>query len=153
MIYENLKDIQLTEIEVNYSNKVDKINRVQVHNSAEVYEVCKVIWQYPMDHRECSYALYFNRNNNFLGYFLVSLGGIDATLIDIKVVVQTALKINASAFIIAHNHPSCNSNASENDLLITKKLKEACRYLEIKFLDHLIVHSYGYSSMADEGLL
>ena len=153
MIYENLKDIQLTEIQVNYSNKVDKINRVKIQSSADVYEVCKAIWQYPMDHRESSYAFYFDRNNNFLGYYLVSLGGIDATIIDIKVVVQTALKINASALILAHNHPSCNSNPSENDLLITKKLKEACRFLEIKLLDHLIIHSYGYLSIADEGLL
>jgi DNA repair protein RadC len=59
----------------------------------------------------------------------------------------------ASGIILAHNHPSGNLNASQADLDLTKKLKEAGKLLDIQVLDHLIVAGQKYFSFADEGLI
>jgi DNA repair protein RadC len=68
---------------------------------------------------------------------------------------QYALKGNASGIIIAHNHPSGNSNPSESDQKITNKIKEAGNLLDIQLLDHIIVTPERdvYRSFADEGHL
>jgi DNA repair protein RadC len=60
---------------------------------------------------------------------------------------------SASGVILIHNHPSGNTNPSEEDLRITKQLAEAGRLLGIKVYDHIILAGESYRSLADEGLL
>ena len=57
-----------------------------------------------------------------------------------------------NAIIIAHNHPSGNKKASQQDVAITKKIRQALSILDIQLLDHLILTSDSYLSMADEGI-
>ena len=64
-----------------------------------------------------------------------------------------ALEELASGIIVAHNHPSGNLTASQSDIDLTKKLKEAGRFLEVQLLDHLIIAGQKYFSFADEELL
>jgi DNA repair protein RadC len=59
----------------------------------------------------------------------------------------------ASGIILAHNHPSGNLTASQADIDLTKKLKEAGKLLEIQVLDHVIIAGQKYFSFADEGML
>jgi DNA repair protein RadC len=107
----------------------------------------------PVELRECFYALYLNRANKVLGYILVSIGGISGTTVDPRSIFQTALKANACSVILCHNHPSGNSDPSDADNNITRKIKEAGDILEIKLLDHIILLPEGYTSMADDGLV
>ena len=72
---------------------------------------------------------------------------------DIKVVFQTALKSNASSILLCHNHPSGNLKPSEQDIKITKSIKEAGKLMEIALLDHLIITDEGFFSFADEGMM
>jgi DNA repair protein RadC len=81
------------------------------------------------------------------------MGGISGTVTDVRMIMQTALKSNASAIILAHNHPSGNTEPSDADKKITSKIKEAGQLLEIAVLDHLILTSETYLSFADEGLM
>jgi len=67
--------------------------------------------------------------------------------------MQVAINSNASGIILAHNHPSGNLKASQDDLNITKKVKEAAKLFDINLLDHLIVTTDGYYSLSDEGLM
>jgi len=64
-----------------------------------------------------------------------------------------ALKSNACAIILSHNHPSGNLIPSNADQLLTSKLKQAGTLLDIKVLDHVIITSEGFYSFVDEGLL
>ncbi|MCB4800382.1 JAB domain-containing protein, partial [Neotamlana laminarinivorans] len=80
----------------------------------------------------------------------LSKGGVSGTVVDAKLVFSVALKCNASSIVIAHNHPSGNLKPSEADLRLTKKLKEAGNYLDVKVLDHIILSREGYYSFADE---
>ena len=83
---------------------------------------------------------------------MISIGGISGTVVDVRCIYQAALKASASSILLAHNHPSGNNEASDADIKITKKLKEAGELLNISLLDHLILMPEGYTSMADEGL-
>ncbi len=62
-----------------------------------------------------------------------------------------AIKPNAYGIILAHNHPSGNLQPSQADIDLTKRMKEGGKLLEIQVLDHVILTSEGYHSLADEG--
>jgi len=94
-----------------------------------------------------------NRGNRVLGYYQISVGGISGTVVDVKLILQAAIKSCSSAILLGHNHPSGTLEASDADLKITRKIKSACSYMDISVLDHIIITADTYLSMADEGLL
>lgn len=99
------------------------------------------------------HILLLNRANCIIGTRQISTGGVSGTVVDPKVIFSKALEVKASAIILSHNHPSRNLKPSEQDLTITKKIREAGRVLEIAVLDHLIISGNGFYSFADEGLI
>lgn len=145
--------MRVSEIDISYSPAIKPSERFTVSGSADAEKVFRRIWSQPLELRECFYALFLNRANKVLGYYLVSVGGLTGTIVDVRTVFQAALKANACSVIFAHNHPSGNIQPSDADLQLTRKLKEAGRILEITVLDHLILLPEGYFSMADEGML
>lgn len=94
-----------------------------------------------------------NRSLNVLGYYIVSSGGVSSCIVDPRVVFQFALLANASSIILAHNHPSGNLRPSQADELMTAKIKQAARFLDIELMDHVIVTAEGFYSFAQEGKL
>lgn len=99
------------------------------------------------------WLLLLNRANRVIKKHKISLGGVHGTVADPKIIFKTALEELASGMIVAHNHPSGNLTPSQQDIDLTRKLKEAGKLLEIQLLDHLIVAGKQYYSFADEGLL
>ena len=106
-----------------------------------------------MEFKEEFYIILLNRANKVLGWYKVSEGGMSGTVVDPKLVFSIALKSMASAILLSHNHPSGNLKPSNEDINLTKRLKEAGALLEIPVLDHLILTSDGYYSFADEGMM
>ncbi|MFN5323558.1 MAG: RadC family protein [Bacteroidota bacterium] len=97
---------------------------------------------------------YLTRSNQIKGIFPGFVGGISGTVVDIRIILAVALKSGSSAIILAHNHPSGNTSASETDKMLTSKIKAACETMDIQLLDHLIISPLNtYMSFADEGLL
>lgn len=94
-----------------------------------------------------------NRANTILCKEKISSGGFHGTVVDPKVIYSRALNKKASSIILYHNHPSGNLHPSKEDLIITKKLKEAGKILDIDVLDHLIIGRTTYYSFMDEGIL
>ena len=66
---------------------------------------------------------------------------------------KDAIKHNAYSVVLAHNHPSGDSEPSEDDLMITKKLVESGKILGIEVTDHLIITKNGYFSFKEKGLI
>ncbi|MCB0525376.1 MAG: DNA repair protein RadC [Saprospiraceae bacterium] len=99
------------------------------------------------------WLLLLNRANEVFARERLSIGGISGTVVDIKLVLKTALDARASGFIAIHNHPSGNLEPSRADIELTEKLKQGGRILDLPMLDHLIVSERGYFSFADEGML
>lgn len=97
-------------------------------------------------------AMYLNRANKVLGVYPISLGGMTGTVADVRLILSVALKIAATGIILAHNHPSGNLKPSNTDKDLTAKIKEACSFLDISVMDHIILNPGGeYASFADEG--
>ena len=124
--------LRLAGIEVTYNPKIKPSERVKITTSSDAEKVLRSIWSQPLELKECFYALYLNHANKILGYLLVSVGGISGTVVDVRNIFQTALKVNSTSVILAHCHPSGNPVASESDLKITQKLKDAGTFLDIQ---------------------
>ena len=98
------------------------------------------------------WVLYLNNSNKVIYKAQLSKGGITGTVVDIRIIFKMAFEQNATGLILSHNHPSGKLIASEADLKITKRIKEAGQTLEIQVLDHLIITENGYLSFQDEGI-
>jgi len=98
-------------------------------------------------------VVFLNRANRINHFEVVSEGGITGTIADPRVILKKALQEDAVSLILCHNHPSGDLRPSHADEELTRKIKEAARYLDISVLDHIIVSETGYFSFADDGLL
>ena len=105
-----------------------------------------------LQHEEC-WVLFLNKSNRLIGKERISSGGIDATVVDVRVILRYALEKNSCRIILVHNHPSGNRMPGDTDKLQTAKLKNGAAVCEIKLVDHIIVAGNDYFSFADEGLL
>lgn len=99
------------------------------------------------------WVLLLNRSNTVIDKFMVSQGGLTGTIIDVRIILKTALEKLASAIILCHNHPSGNTQPSDADKDITRKIKRAAELMDIAVIDHLIIAHHQYFSFSDEGLL
>jgi DNA repair protein RadC len=143
----------IAEVHINYIPK-QFTSRVKINGSIDAYEVFKSLWSDQIHYREQMYVLLLNRANRVLGFNELGLGGTTGVVADIKVILALAIKTNSHSIILAHNHPSGNTKASQQDLDLTNKLKQAAKWMDIEVLDHLIVTGEDtYLSMADEGIL
>lgn len=149
---QNLFLSNIAEVQLSYSSKVRASDRTRISSSIDAVDIFRHIFP-GIEHREYFYAMLLNRGNFVLGYYEVSKGGISGTVVDVRLIMQAAIKANASAIILSHNHPSGNLQASDADIRITRKIKQACSVLDISLLDHVILTSPGYLSMADDGLI
>jgi len=98
-------------------------------------------------------VLFLNQSNKINHFEIISKGGITGTVADPRIILKRALEEDATSIILCHNHPSGNLKPSKSDELVTKNIKEAAKYFDIKVLDHIIVSEEGYFSFADEGLM
>jgi DNA repair protein RadC len=103
--------------------------------------------------KEVFIVLLLNRANRLIKEVTVSEGTLDASIVHPRDVFREPLLETAAGVILIHNHPSGNSNPSEEDLRITKQLVEAGRLLGIRVYDHIILAGETYRSLADEGLI
>ncbi len=101
-----------------------------------------------LTHEEFHVA-FLNRANKVISQQCISTGGVNATIVDLRMIFQKAILQKASALIAAHNHPSGLLNPSKEDLDLTKKLVEGSGFFDIQFLDHLILSGDNYYSFAD----
>jgi DNA repair protein RadC len=98
-------------------------------------------------------CLYLDNRHRVLRFDEMFRGTIDGTSVYPREVVKEALKINAAAVILAHNHPSGVAEPSQADERITRRLKAALELVDIRLLDHLIIGDGRATSLAARGLI
>ena len=144
-------EIALAAVEL-YTRKKAKNNlREKIHSSTDVYRIMQPI----MVNQEVEelWAIYMNMSSRIVKMKRISVGGIAQTLVDIRILLKEALLCNAVAMTICHNHPSGNVRPSSADDQLTEKISKACKTMDIRFLDHVIIADDTYYSYADEGRL
>ena len=124
---------------------------LSLSSSAAAFSVLKPVL-IGLAHEEF-WVLYLDNAHVVLERSLLGKGGFTATVVDIRLVLQQALKWGATAMIVAHNHPTGNLTPSAADKTLTLKLKDAAKLLDMVLLDHIIVGKNEYFSFADQNLL
>ncbi|AZA85728.1 JAB domain-containing protein [Chryseobacterium shandongense] len=99
------------------------------------------------------WAIFLNRSNKVIHFAQLTQGGINQSIVDIRVLFKTALDHFSTGIIIAHNHPSGSLQPSREDIEITRNIKIAGETMSIQLLDHLIITQNSYFSFSDDGLL
>ena len=94
-----------------------------------------------------------NTRNKIIGISTVSIGSLNASIVHPREVFKDAIIHNAYSVVLAHNHPSGDTEPSEDDLTITKRLVEAGKILGIEVIDHIIISKNGFFSFKEKGLL
>ena len=105
-----------------------------------------------MQHEEC-WVIYLTSSNRLLERQRVSQGGVQATVVDHRLIVKRALELLATQLIMVHNHPSGAAEPSLADKELTKKVKSAAALFDIRMLDHVIISREGNFSFRCEGIL
>ncbi len=83
----------------------------------------------------------------------ISSGTVSSSILPLREICLTALKYEAVGIIIMHNHPSGDPTPSNEDILVTKKLKDAGNLIGIKLMDHIIIGDNKYISLSERGIL
>ena len=99
-------------------------------------------------HEEC-WAIYLTNSNRIIERCRISQGGVQATVVDQRLIVKRALELLSTRIILVHNHPSGSATPSGADFDITKRIKEATKLFDIQLLDHIIIsasESYSFKS-------
>lgn len=105
-----------------------------------------------LDHEEC-WVIFLNRANYVLGKERMSVGGMESTIVDAKMIIRRALERKASGLILVHNHPSGSALPGQADIKQTAALKKALQTCDIQLIDHVVVADDSWYSFADEQLV
>ena len=147
--------MNVAEVQLSYKSNVKSSTRYKINSSQDAYEL--LIKYFPDDtieYKESFKVVLLNQSNKVLGIVLISEGGISATYVDVRLILQAALLANATQVILAHNHPSGAIKPSTLDDALTEKVKKAAELMEIHVADHIILSpEKEYYSYHDEGKL
>lgn len=102
---------------------------------------------------ECFLVVYMDTKHCVIDAIEEFQGTIDGACVYPRVIAERALRLGAAAVIVAHNHPSGNSEPSISDQSITRRLKDALALLEIRLLDHFVIGEGEPVSMVSRGML
>ncbi|MBQ4283667.1 MAG: DNA repair protein RadC [Lachnospira sp.] len=86
----------------------------------------------------------------FIRDCVISVGTVNASLVNSREVFAEALKYNAVSIVLLHNHPSGDSTPSRNDILVTAKIKDAGEIVGINLIDHIIIGDNMYTSLKEK---
>lgn len=98
-------------------------------------------------------VVFFDTKSRLLGEKTVALGTVNASIMSPREIYLAALEYEAVHIILLHNHPSGDPTPSKEDLMVTKRMKEAGSFIGITLLDHIIIGDNRYISLKEQGLL
>lgn len=101
--------------------------------------------------REVFLVLFLDNQHHVIRHQEMFVGTINSVEVHPREIVREALKANAAALILAHNHPSGKAEPSQADRAITEQIVKACLLMEIRVLDHLVIGHGEYVSFAERG--
>jgi DNA repair protein RadC len=127
----------------------DVLERKKISSSHDLYELFEPIL-IDLTHEEF-WAVLMDGANKVLDIKRLTQGGMQQTVVDIPILLKLALEKSAVSIAVAHNHPSGQNHPSGEDDKITRRIKEGCSAIGIRFLDHIIIARGKYYSFSDQG--
>jgi DNA repair protein RadC len=131
--------------------KDDLLNKPVISSWQSLLNYCRSI----MGHleKEVFLVLYLNSQNELIEEDLNDYGTVNQVSVYPREIAKRALFLNASAVILAHNHPGGSTKASKADIEVTKQIHAALLPFEIRIHDHVIISNKSFFSFKSEGLL
>jgi DNA repair protein RadC len=126
-------------------------DRAVIRCSEDIFKVVRRLLA-GLDHEEC-WVIYMNQANRVIKTQRISTGGLTSTMVDVRLVIREAIRVDAVCMAMVHNHPSGNLHPSADDDRLTQTVHMAAKTLNIRLLDHVIFSDDSYYSYADEGRL
>ena len=102
--------------------------------------------------QEQLYTLLLDTKNHVLAKKMVYKGSLNTSLIRVGELFREAIKANAAAIVVAHNHPSGDPTPSPEDVAVTRQIVEAGKLLDVEVLDHLVLGRQRFVSLKERGL-
>lgn len=122
--------------------KTGNVDRIQSLEAAE--KILRPLFD-GLDHEEC-WVLFMTNSGKVIEKMKISQGGLQATVVDNRLIIKRAIELLATQMILAHNHPSDNAQPSQADITLTNRVKSAAELFDITLLDHIIItRSQSYS--------
>lgn len=103
------------------------------------------------EEREIFMVIFLDNQNRVIKHSRMFSGTLSHVEVHPREIVREAIKANAAALILAHNHPSGRAEPSKADRFITEKVIKSCNFMEIKVLDHLVIGRGEIVSFAERG--
>ncbi len=137
------------EIGRRFSNQIPSYKSKELNDPKKVYQLIKSkLKDY---HKEHFYIIVLNSRNWSVAE--VSIGSLNASIVHPREVFAEAIKNKAASVIFVHNHPSGDTEPSEGDLEITKRLVDSGKILGIEIIDHIIITKNGFLSFKEKKLI
>ena len=133
-----------------------RISRQHVKEAAPDFSTPQAIAGYVMEDlrflpQEQFGAVYLSTKNQLIAYRTLTIGTINASLAKSREVFRYALRYNAAAVVLVHNHPSGNPEPSHEDIVVTQRIADAGQIMEIPVLDHIIIGDGTFVSLCERG--
>lgn len=144
---ENGLSILIKENSLNYP-KTEKLN-----SATTVTQLMNDIFSIHMRDTEYVYMISMNTNGRPIGFFELSHGTVNQSLMSPREIIIKALLSNAVNVIIVHNHPSGCYTPSNEDISVTRKIIDGLNLVGLTLLDHIIISNEGYYSFAEHDAL
>ncbi|MFV9374107.1 DNA repair protein RadC [Citrobacter portucalensis] len=107
--------------------------------------------QLSQEEREIFLVIFMDSQHRVIKHSKLFSGTLSHVEVHPREIVREAIKMNASAVILAHNHPSGCAEPSKADKLITERVVKCCQFMDIRVLDHLVIGRGEYVSFAERG--
>jgi DNA repair protein RadC len=142
----------MEEIRISENEKESEKKKYNAVTSPEIlYQI--ILSKIQNFSKEHFFVISLDTRNNFIGIDEISIGTLTASLVHPRETFESAIRRHAAHIIIAHNHPSGETEPSEDDLKITKRLVDAGKIMGIEVLDHLIITGRSYLSFKEKYLM
>ena len=149
-----LQSPHMAEVKLVYQTKGQLPSQPALCTPEEACQYLLSIWDHDTLELYEEFAIVLlNSSLKVLGWYKVSSGGKNATVVDISHVVCAAVLSNAHSVLLAHNHPSNTAKPSSADINLTRRISEALKNIGILISDHIILTSDGYYSFKEHNLL
>ena len=124
-------------------------NRTPIKHAEDVYNFCKVLQDADIE----KLLVLFLSNANEINCIQIIPGTISSAVVYPREIIKCAILSGSRSIIVIHNHPMGKLKPSDADTLMTRKIKDACKIMDLTLLDHFIINTEGYFSFQEKGLL
>jgi DNA repair protein RadC len=159
------------EYQVNVNYRFEAVNKKEAREKAVKYlantikiqampsamcsplQIAEQCWDFRSRDKEHFAVFFLNTQNQIISREIISIGTLNTSLIHPRECFRTAITKNSAAVIFVHNHPGGSLEPSEEDLAVTKRLKDAGKLIGIEVLDHVIVTAESHKSLKEQNLI